>query len=149
VPDEFDLVLSTNLRAVFFLTQLVARSMIDRGVCGKIINISSLTSVIGVHNISAYGAAKGGVCALTKSMAVELAPHGINVNAIAPGYFRTQMTEAAFEDEARSAWISARIPLGRSGCPEDLAGTAVFLASDASSYLTGSVIFVDGGWISA
>lgn len=147
-PEEYDLVLATNLRSVFFLGQQVARHMIANQVRGRIINIASLTSRLGIKNTSAYGVSKGGVFSLTKNMAVELAEYGINVTAIAPGYFRTQMTEAAFQDKERLAWMESRIPLGTTGSPRDLTGTVVFLASAASDYLTGNVIFVDGGWTS-
>lgn len=147
-PDEYDLVTGVNLRAVFFLCQAAGRHMIESGG-GKIINISSLTSKIGIQNTSAYSAAKGGVFSLTKSLAVELAPHNIRVNALAPGYFRTSLTEAAFADPARKEWIESRTPLGRSGDPLDLGWAAVYLASPASDYLTGEVLFVDGGWMSA
>jgi len=145
---DFDKVVDVNLKAVFFMTQLVARAMIQRKK-GKIINIASLTSVIGITNISAYGATKGGVASLTKALAVELAPYNIRVNAIAPGYYKTKLTEAVFTDEQRRQWILSRIPLGRSGIPDDLAGTVVFLASSASDYITGQIIFVDGGWTAA
>jgi NAD(P)-dependent dehydrogenase (short-subunit alcohol dehydrogenase family) len=123
--------------------------MIERGEGGKIIHTASLTAQIGIQNVSIYGATKGGVYALTKGMAVELAPHGILVNAIAPGYFRTTMTEPVFQDPQRSAWVASRTPLGRPGEPSDLGGVAVFLASPASDYMTGSMLFVDGGWMSA
>lgn len=147
-PEEFDRVMAVNLRAVFFFGQKAAAHMARRG-SGAIINIASLSSKIGLHNISIYGAAKGGVFSLTKGMAIELAPSGVRVNAIAPGYFRTRLTEAVFEDPARAQWVVSRIPMGRYGMPEDLAGTAVYLASKASRYVTGEVVFVDGGWMSA
>ena len=149
IPDEYDHVLNTNLKAVFFLGQQVARYMVKNHVAGKIINVASLTSKLGIDNTSAYGASKGGVYSLTKNMAVELAKYGIRVSAVAPGYFRTQLTEAAFQDPERLSWMQSRIPLGSTGSPQDLAGTVVFLASPAADYLTGNVIFVDGGWTSA
>lgn len=143
--EEWDDVLDTNLKAVFFTSQMVARHMIPRRR-GKIINIASLTSVIGIENIAVYGASKGGVAQLTKAMAVEWAKYRLNVNAIGPGYFRTKLTEAVFADPQRKAWIDGRIPFGHTGEPEDLAGAAVFLASEASDYITGQILFVDGGW---
>ena len=148
-PAEFDLVVNVNLRAVYFLAQKVARGMVERAQGGKIINIASLTSLLGIQSLSVYGSSKGAVYALTKALALELAPHGINVNAIAPGYFRTAFTEAAFQDPERAKWITSRIPLGRHGTPEDIGNLAVFLASPASDYLTGTVTFADGGWTSA
>ena len=148
-PEEFERVVSVNLRAVYFLTQKVAQHMVQRGEGGKIIHTASLSAQMGIPNISIYGTTKGGVYALTKQLAVELAPYRILVNAIAPGYFRTSMTEAVFQDPQRSAWVASRTPLGRPGVPSDLGGVAVFLASAASDYLTGSVLYVDGGWMSA
>lgn len=146
--EEFDDVVGLNLRAVFFLTQAVVREMI-KGKKGKIINIASLGSQIGLRNVSVYTATKGGVASLTRTLALELAEYNINVNAIAPGYYRTKMTEPLFQDEDRHRWVLSRIPLGRAGVPEDLAGTAIFLASSASDYVTGQVLFVDGGWIAS
>jgi len=143
---EFDDVVHLNLRAVFFLTQAVVKKMIKQKK-GKIINIASLGSQIGLRNISAYTATKGGITSLTKTLALELAPYNINVNAIAPGYYRTQLTDALFRDEEGYRWVLSRIPLGRPGVPEDLAGAAIFLASPASDYVTGQILFVDGGWI--
>lgn len=146
--EDFDFVIGINLRGAYFLTQKIVKHMIQRGQGGRIINIASLSSQIGIPNISVYGASKGGIYSLTKALAIELAHHGIRVNAIAPGYFRTDLTEPLFQDPARSNWIHSRIPLGRPGLPDDLGGAAVFLASKASDYLTGAVLFVDGGWMS-
>ncbi len=143
---EFDDVIHLNLRAVFFLTQAVVKEMMKQKK-GKIINIASLGSQIGLRNISVYTATKGGIASLTRTLALELAGYNINVNAIAPGYYRTQLTEGLFRDEEGYRWVLSRIPLGRVGVPDDLAGAAVFLASSASDYVTGQVIFVDGGWI--
>ncbi|MDA8218587.1 MAG: glucose 1-dehydrogenase [Dehalococcoidales bacterium] len=142
----WDDILDTNLKSVFLVSQAVARHMISRRR-GKIINIASLTSVIGIENIAAYGASKGGVVQLTKAMAVEWAKYRINVNAIGPGYFHTPMTDPVFADPERAAWIRNRIPFGVTGVPEDLAGAAVFLASDAADYVTGQTLYVDGGWL--
>jgi NAD(P)-dependent dehydrogenase (short-subunit alcohol dehydrogenase family) len=143
---DFDDIVKLNLRAVFFLTQTVVKEMIKQKK-GKIINIASLTSQIGISNVSVYAATKGGIASLTKTLAVELAGYNINVNAIAPGYFKTKITEAVFKDKDRYRWILSRIPVGRVGVPKDLAGTAIFLASSASDYVTGQMVFVDGGWI--
>jgi NAD(P)-dependent dehydrogenase (short-subunit alcohol dehydrogenase family) len=143
---DFDDVAQINLRAVFFLTQAVVNEMMKQKK-GKIINIASLASQIGLRNVSAYAASKGGIASLTKSLALELAPYNINVNAIAPGYYQTKMTEALFRDEEGYRWVLSRIPMGRAGLPDDLAGTAIFLASSASDYITGQILFVDGGWV--
>jgi NAD(P)-dependent dehydrogenase (short-subunit alcohol dehydrogenase family) len=145
---DFDAIHQIQLKSAFFMGQAAAREMVKAGK-GKIINLASLTSKIAVPNISIYGAAKGGVFAMTKAMAVELAPYNINVNAVAPGYVRTFMTEAAFQDQSRLDWMLSRIPLRRFGTPRDIGDTALFLASPASDYLTGEVIYVDGGWMSA
>lgn len=147
-PEDFDAVLAIQLRGAYFMAQAAARQMVKAG-SGKIINLASLTSKIAVPNISAYGAAKGGIFSLTKSMAVELAPEGINVNAVAPGYVRTSMTEAAFSNSDTQDWMLSRIPMKRFGSPEDIGYAALFLACPASDYVTGEVIFIDGGWMAA
>lgn len=144
-PRQWDEVIDTNLRAAFFVAQAAGRVMIEQGH-GSIISTASLLSHIGVGNIPAYAASKGGIASLTKALAVEWAPHNVRVNAIAPGYFRTKLTTALQESEQKDAWILERTPLGRWGDPRDLAGLAVFLASDASSYITGQIIYCDGGW---
>jgi 2-deoxy-D-gluconate 3-dehydrogenase len=146
--EDWDIVLQTNLKAPFFLAQTVARTMIARKIKGKIINTSSLLAFIGGRTIPGYAASKGGISQVTKSMANDWAKYGIRVNAIGPGYFITDVTEALVQNKERYAEITARIPLGRWGKPEDLGGLAVFLASDASDYVTGQTIFVDGGWLS-
>ena len=140
-------VLQVNLTSVFQLCQLTARDILARGGVGKIINIASLLSFQGGIRVPAYAASKGGVAQLTKALANEWAPRGIQVNAIAPGYFATTNTEALQADETRNRQILERIPAGRWGQPEDLAGAALFLASAASDYVTGTVLTVDGGWM--
>jgi NAD(P)-dependent dehydrogenase (short-subunit alcohol dehydrogenase family) len=145
---DFDSVMQIQLKSAYFMAQAAAREMVKAGR-GKIVNLTSLTSKLAIPNISIYGAAKGGIFSMTKALALELAAHNINVNAVAPGYVRTYMTEAAFRDKARCDWMLSRIPLGRFGTPEDIGNTALFLACPASDYLTGEVIFVDGGWMAA
>lgn len=144
--DEWERVLSVNLTGTFLCCREVGRVMIEQRR-GKIINVASLTSVIGVRTIPAYSASKGGVAQLTKVLAVEWAKYNIQVNAIGPGYFRTDLTEPLFQDPERRRWVESRIPMGRWGTPEDLKGAVVFLASEASDYITGQVLFVDGGWL--
>lgn len=146
--DEFRQVMDIQMKAAYFLAQAAAREMVKAGG-GKIINLASLTSKIAVPNISIYGAAKGGIFALTKAMAVELAPRNVNVNAVAPGYVRTAMTEPAFQDPERYEWMLSRIPMKRFGTAADIGNTVLFLASPAADYLTGEVIYVDGGWMAA
>jgi len=144
--EDWDEEINVNLKGTFLCCQAVGKVMIKQKR-GKIINISSVASFIGGKNIPAYVASKGGVSQLTKSLASDWAKYNIRVNAIGPGYFVTDLTDALRRDPERFSAISARIPLGRWGEPEDLAGIAVFLASDASDYITGQTIFVDGGWL--
>ena len=144
--EEWDRVLAVNLRGVFLLTSKVAKVMIAQGG-GSIISTASLLSEIGVPLIPAYAASKGGIRQLTKSWAVEWAKYGIRVNAIGPGYILTDLTRPLKEDPGRNAIVMNRVSIKRWGRPEDLKGAAVFLASKASSYLTGQVIYVDGGWL--
>ena len=144
--DDWDAVVDTNLKTLFFLSQAAARPMTARG-SGKIINIASLLSFQGGIRVPSYTAAKSGVAGLTRAMANELAPRGVQVNAIAPGYIATNNTTALREDETRNRQILERIPTGRWGRPEDIAGAAVFLASPAADYVTGQVLAVDGGWL--
>ena len=145
--EDWQRVLQVNLTSVFQLSQLAARSMIQRASGGKIINIASLLSFQGGIRVPAYAASKGGVAQLTKAFANEWATHNIQVNAIAPGYIATTNTEALQADETRNRQILERIPAGRWGQPSDLAGAAVFLSSSASDYITGTVLAVDGGWL--
>lgn len=143
---DWDAVIDTNLKSAFFLSQAAGRHMVVRG-SGKIINIASLLSFQGGVRIASYTASKSGLAGLTRLLACEWAAKGVNVNAIAPGYFVTNNTEALRADEDRSAAILARIPAGHWGDPADLAGAAVFLASDAARYIHGVVLPVDGGWL--
>jgi 2-dehydro-3-deoxy-D-gluconate 5-dehydrogenase len=143
---DWDDVMTLNARTVFFLAQAAARDMKKRRH-GKIINIASLLAFQGGILVPSYAASKGAVAQLTKALANEWAPDGINVNAIAPGYMATNNTRALREDLVRSKTILERIPAGRWGLPEDLQGAAVFLASAASDYVNGHVLVVDGGWL--
>ena len=144
--EDWATVIEVNLSSVFRLAQLAGRHMIERGG-GKILNIASLLSFQGGVTVPAYAAAKGGVAQLTKALANEWAARGINVNAIAPGYMRTDNTRALQQDETRNRQILERIPAGRWGEPSDLSGAAVFLCSAASDYVNGHVLVVDGGWM--
>ena len=138
--------MDVNLKAAFFLSQAAARRMIPRGG-GKIINIASMLSFQGGVRVASYTASKSGLAGITRLLANEWAGRGINVNAIAPGYIVTRNTEALRQDEERNREILARIPAGRWGMPGDLGGAAVFLASQASDYVHGAIIPVDGGWL--
>ncbi|MEO5932668.1 MAG: 2-dehydro-3-deoxy-D-gluconate 5-dehydrogenase KduD [Duganella sp.] len=144
--ENWDTVINTNLRSVFFLSQAVARHMAPRHG-GKIVNIASLLSFQGGIRVPAYAASKSALAGLTRALANEWAAKGINVNALAPGYFDTNNTAALRQDPERSEAILARIPAGRWGRPDDLAGAAVFLASRASDYVHGITLPVDGGWL--
>ena len=137
-------IMATNLDSVFFVTQSVARRMISRSR-GKIVNICSVMSELGRPTIAPYTASKGAVKMLTKAMCAEFAKHGITANGISPGYFGTELNQALMADEKFSAWVCARTPAGRWGKVEELQGAAIFLASDASSFVNGHILFVDGG----
>ena len=145
---DWDEVIDINLKGPFFLAQAVAKVMIAQKRKGKIINTASLMSVQGGKRVPAYAASKGGLSQVTKTMANDWAKYNILVNAIGPGWVKTELTKALQQDKERSAEILGRIPLGRWGESEDVVGTAIFLASDASDYITGQTIFVDGGWLS-
>lgn len=144
---DWDQVLQINLSAAFGLSQAMARRLQGSGRAGRIINIASLLSFQGGIRVVSYTAAKHGLLGLTRAMANELAPMGITVNAIAPGYIETDNTEALRADPARSASILSRIPMGRWGAPDDLAAAILFLAGPGASYVTGSCVTVDGGWM--
>lgn len=144
--EAWDRVLDVNLRAVFQLCQLFGRPMIERGD-GKIVNLASLLSFQGGLTVPAYAASKGAVAQLTKSLCNEWSSLGVNVNAVAPGYMATEMNAALLADEIRLEQLSARIPAGRWGLPEDVGNVVVFLASAAAGYVHGQVLAVDGGWL--
>lgn len=145
--EDWDAVQNVQIKSVFFTCQAVARHMIEKGIQGKIINIASLSSVLGLKNMISYCSAKGAIVQMTKALATEWADYGINVNAIGPGYYETEMTKPLFSVPEKRAELFSRIPVKRFGQPQDLAGAAVFLASPASDYVTGQVIYVDGGWL--
>jgi 2-deoxy-D-gluconate 3-dehydrogenase len=145
--EDWDSVIEVNLTAVFLLSQAFARDMIRKSRAGRIINVASMLTFQGGVRVPAYAASKHGVAGLTKAMANELAPHGITVNAIAPGYMATDNTEALRNDPERNGQISARIPMGRWGTPKDLETSVLFLAAPGSGYVTGIILPVDGGWL--
>ncbi|TCR80098.1 glucose 1-dehydrogenase [Rhizobium sp. BK376] len=142
--DKFDELLKTNVSSIFYVGQAVARHMIRRGR-GKIVNIASVQSELARPNIAPYTATKGAVRNLTRGMSTDWARHGLQVNALAPGYFKTPLNQALVDDPKFSAWLEARTPAGRWGEVEELIGAAVFLCSDASSFVTGHMLMVDGG----
>jgi 2-deoxy-D-gluconate 3-dehydrogenase len=144
--DDWESQVDVNLKAAYFMAQAVGRIMKEQGR-GKIINIGSLFSFIGIQNAPAYGITRTGIVSMTRSLAIEWAKYHINVNTIAPGYYQTKQTAPLFSDEKRREWILSRIPWGRVGLPEDLAGAVVFLTSSASDYVTGQTLVVDGGWL--
>ena len=142
--EDWQAIMRVQLDAVFMVSQRVARGMVARGH-GRIINICSVLSGLARPGAVPYGAAKAAVANLTRGMAAEWAPRGLNVNAIAPGYFRTEMTAELAADEKFTAWLKTRTPQGRWGRPEELIGAAVFLASDAAGFVNGHILYVDGG----
>jgi NAD(P)-dependent dehydrogenase (short-subunit alcohol dehydrogenase family) len=144
--EHFDTIMNVNIKGTYMMAKEVAAYM-AKEKSGKIINIASLGSFIGLTDSTVYCSSKGAVMQFTKALALELAQYNIQVNAIAPGYFLTEMTQPFFDDEEHSEWIKKRIPLGYVGTEAELAGTAIFLASKASDYITGQTILVDGGWM--
>lgn len=145
---DWDVVVQTNLKGPFFLSQSVARTMIEGKRSGAIVNIASLIAYIGGKNVPAYAASKAGIKQITMSMANAWAPYGIRVNAVAPGWFITDLTDAVQKDKGRNEEILGRIPMRRWGTPEELGGAVLYLVSDASSYVTGQTFVIDGGWLS-
>jgi NAD(P)-dependent dehydrogenase (short-subunit alcohol dehydrogenase family) len=143
---SWDSVINTNLKGTFFATQAAARHMAERGEGGRIINVASQAGVVGIEERSAYGASKGGALALTKVLAIELARHGITVNAVAPTFIDTELTRSTLEDPEWRERILSRIPLGRVGEVEDVAAATLYLASPAAAMVTGHTLLVDGGW---
>ena len=146
--EDWAKVVNVNLRGTFFCCEEAGKQMITQQTGGKIINIASLLTAFGVpiSGIVPYACSKGGIGGLTRSLAMEWAKYKINVNAVGPGYISTELTRSIHDDPTRSPMIESRIPLGRWGAPEDLKGAFVFLASRASDYMTGQIVFVDGGW---
>jgi gluconate 5-dehydrogenase len=142
--DDWNLVLDTNLRGSFFVAQAIARGMIARNY-GRIINIGSVTSVFGYAGLAPYGASRGGIRQLTMSLADDWSPHGVTVNCLAPGWFKTSQNRVMYEDPEWVEYLVERIPANRPGMPNDLDGAVVFLASEASRYITGQTLLVDGG----
>ncbi|MHA3583583.1 2-dehydro-3-deoxy-D-gluconate 5-dehydrogenase KduD [Yersinia enterocolitica] len=144
---DWDDVMNVNIKTVFFMSQAVAKQFIKQGTGGKIINVASMLSYQGGIRVPSYTASKSAVMGMTRLLANEWAKHGINVNAVAPGYMATNNTQQLRKDEERSKEILDRIPAGRWGLPDDLKGPVVFLASKASDYISGYTIAVDGGWL--
>jgi glucose 1-dehydrogenase len=144
-PEVFDQTLNINLRAVFFLSQRVARAMIEQQRGGRIINLASTHQTVPLRNASTYNISKGGLMMLTKSLALELAEYDISVNGLAPGAILTDLNRHVLEDETARARVTAMIPQRRIGTPDDIVGSAIFLASDDAAYITGTTLFVDGG----
>jgi 2-deoxy-D-gluconate 3-dehydrogenase len=145
--EDWERLHAVNLRSVFRASRAAARRMKEDGTGGAMLNVASISSTVGVPGIVAYGAMKGGVVQLTKGLAVELAPYGVRVNAVAPGYVSTAMTEELWSDEARRTETTARIPLGRFASPNEISPAALFLLSPAAGYITGEVLHVDGGYV--
>ena len=144
--ENFDQIMAVNFKGLYFLSQKVARHMVERKQ-GKIINIGSLTTGYALAKVSVYGATKGAVGQITRAQAVEFGPHNIQVNAICPGFVVTPLTEKLWQDETMRTWGESRLALGRLATPEDMVGTAAFLAAPASDYVTGQCIYVDGGFM--
>jgi NAD(P)-dependent dehydrogenase (short-subunit alcohol dehydrogenase family) len=143
--DEWTAVIDTNLTGLFYCTRAAGRKMIEQGG-GSIVNVSSVHGTVGQPRLAAYSASKGGIELLTKTLAVEWAPWGVRVNAVAPGYLETRMTEGLRSSGRHAEAIESRIPMGRFGLPQEIVGAVAFLCSDSASYVTGATLAVDGGW---
>jgi len=146
--EDWTAILETNLNGTFRACKVFGKHMIDNGY-GRIVNIASLSTFVGLYEVAAYSASKAAVASLTKSLAIEWAKHGVNVNAIAPGVFRTALNEKLLDETPRGQEFLMRTPMGRFGRVEELAGAAVFLASEAASFVTGEVLVVDGGFLAS
>lgn len=142
--DDWNLIVETNLRGSFFVAQAIGRGMVRRGY-GRIVNVGSVTSVFGYAGLTPYGASRGGARQMTMSLAADWGKHGVTVNCLAPGWFKTEQNKVLYQDAAWVEYLVERIPLGRPGEPKDLGGPLVFLASEASRYVTGQTLLVDGG----
>ncbi|WP_127145762.1 SDR family NAD(P)-dependent oxidoreductase [Pelagibacterium montanilacus] len=145
----WDRIVDTNLKGSFFVSQAAARLMEAAGTSGAMVNLCSLTSFVGVPTAVPYGASKSGLLGMTRALSAEWAPKGIRVNAIAPGYFRTEMTDVFYTDPAWQQTMLAKIPQGRFGSLEDVGGAVVFLCSDAAGYITGQCLGIDGGYLAS
>lgn len=145
----WDSIVDTNLKGSFFCAQAVARQMVARGKGGAIVNLCSLTSFVGIPTAVPYGASKTGLLGMTRALSAEWAQHGIRVNAIAPGYFRTEMTEVFYADDAWASGMLGKIPQRRFGTMDDVGGAVVFLVGDAASYITGQCLAIDGGYLAS
>ncbi|GHD12114.1 gluconate 5-dehydrogenase [Tianweitania populi] len=145
--EDWQKVLDVNLTGSFIIAREAAKRMIARGRGGKIVNIASLVSAAGRATVAPYTASKGAITAITRTMAVEWAPHNIQANAIGPGYILTDMNQALIDNKEFDAWVRASNPSGRWGKPEELVGAAIFLSSSASDYINGQTLYVDGGWL--
>ena len=145
----WDRIVDTNLKGAFFVARSFARPLLDKGVPGAIVNVCSLTSGIGIPTATPYTASKSGLLGITRALAAEWAPEHIRVNGIGPGYFRTAMTEGFYSDQGWSDAMLAKIPMGRFGRLDDLIGATVFLASDAAAYITGQLLYIDGGFMAS